>query len=200
MILVTSFDSINNTRSDNNKFLFYNINSANNNVLEGIFKKSKIDTVIHFPDIYSNDINSTLVLLKLMKKYNVKNLLFNSFGPSNLIIENILKNMCKSDSSFNVEILRPLSQFNEINSNMSVNDYIDMINKNRNLTVVSNNIEDRSKDTYSIYDSLRTIDNINSFKKQVKINSVDAALCYSKSKRAYRKFYNSYNHVLEIYA
>ena len=170
--------------------------------LENIFKKNKIDTVIHFTEINSNDINSTLVLLKLMKKYNVKNLIFNSCGFPNLLIENILKNMCKADESFNVEILKPTEKINT-NSNMSTNDYIDLINRNRKLKsidIIDSNIKEESDSLASIYDSLRTIDTINSFRKQVKTNSVDAALCYSKSKRAYRKFYNSYNHVLEIYA
>lgn len=75
-----------------------------------------------------------------MKKYNVKNFVFSSsatvygspktlpinedfplsttnpYGASKLIIENILKNICKADSSFNVAILR---YFNPVGAHKS---------------------------------------------------------------------------------
>ena len=123
-------------------FKFYKIDITNENDLEVVFKENKINSVIHFAalkavgesvekplEYYYNNLNSTLVLLKLMKKYDVKNFVFSSsatvygspktlpinedfplsttnpYGASKLIIENILKDICKADSSFNVAIL-----------------------------------------------------------------------------------------------
>lgn len=134
-------------------FKFYKIDITNENDLEVVFKENKIDSVIHFAalkavgesvekplEYYYNNLNSTLVLLKLMKKYNVKNFVFSSsatvygspktlpinedfplsttnpYGASKLIIENILKDICKADSSFNVAILR---YFNPVGAHKS---------------------------------------------------------------------------------
>lgn len=134
-------------------FRFYKIDITNENDLEVVFKENKIDSVIHFAalkavgesvekplEYYYNNLNSTLVLLKLMKKYNVKNFVFSSsatvygspktlpinedfplsttnpYGASKLIIENILKDICKADSSFNVAILR---YFNPVGAHKS---------------------------------------------------------------------------------
>lgn len=134
-------------------FKFYKIDITNEDDLEVVFKENKIDSVIHFAalkavgesvekplEYYYNNLNSTLVLLKLMKKYNVKNFVFSSsatvygspktlpinedfplsttnpYGASKLIIENILKDICKADSSFNVAILR---YFNPVGAHKS---------------------------------------------------------------------------------
>ena len=134
-------------------FKFYKIDITNENDLEVVFKENKINSVIHFAalkavgesvekplEYYYNNLNSTLVLLKLMKKYNVKNFVFSSsatvygspktlpinedfplsttnpYGASKLIIENILKDICKADSSFNVAILR---YFNPVGAHKS---------------------------------------------------------------------------------
>lgn len=134
-------------------FKFYKIDITSEDDLEVVFKENKIDSVIHFAalkavgesvekplEYYYNNLNSTLVLLKLMKKYNVKNFVFSSsatvygspktlpinedfplsttnpYGASKLIIENILKDICKADSSFNVAILR---YFNPVGAHKS---------------------------------------------------------------------------------
>lgn len=134
-------------------FKFYKIDITNEDDLEVVFKENKINSVIHFAalkavgesvekplEYYYNNLNSTLVLLKLMKKYNVKNFVFSSsatvygspktlpinedfplsttnpYGASKLIIENILKDICKADSSFNVAILR---YFNPVGAHKS---------------------------------------------------------------------------------
>ena len=134
-------------------FRFYKIDITNENDLEVVFKENKINSVIHFAalkavgesvekplEYYYNNLNSTLVLLKLMKKYNAKNFVFSSsatvygspktlpinedfplsttnpYGASKLIIENILKDICKADSSFNVAILR---YFNPVGAHKS---------------------------------------------------------------------------------
>lgn len=137
----------------NKNFKFYKIDITSEDNLEVVFKENKIDSVIHFAalkavgesvekplEYYYNNLNSTLVLLKLMKKYNVKNFVFSSsatvygspktlpinedfplsttnpYGASKLIIENILKDICKADSSFNVAILR---YFNPVGAHKS---------------------------------------------------------------------------------
>ena len=134
-------------------FRFYKIDITNENDLEVVFKENKINSVIHFAalkavgesvekplEYYYNNLNSTLVLLKLMKKYNVKNFVFSSsatvygspktlpinedfplsttnpYGASKLMIENILKDICNADSSFNVAILR---YFNPVGAHKS---------------------------------------------------------------------------------
>lgn len=134
-------------------FKFYKIDITNEDDLEVVFKENKIDSVIHFAalkavgesverplEYYYNNLNSTLVLLKLMKKYNVKNFVFSSsatvygspktlpinedfplsttnpYGASKLMIENILKDICNADSSFNVAILR---YFNPVGAHKS---------------------------------------------------------------------------------
>ncbi|MFN3996097.1 MAG: UDP-glucose 4-epimerase GalE, partial [bacterium] len=73
------------------KITFYKIDMTNYNLLEEVFKNHKIEIVIHFaaytlvnesekqPYKYLyNNINSTLNLLELMKKYEIKNLIFSS--------------------------------------------------------------------------------------------------------------------------
>ena len=81
-------------------------------------------------EYYSNNIINTLTVLNLMKKYNVKNFVFSSsatvygnphtcpitedfplsttnpYGATKLMIEDILRDIAKADSSFNIAILR----------------------------------------------------------------------------------------------
>lgn len=89
---------------------------------------------------YDNNINGTLVLLELMNKHNVKNIIFSSsatvygkpeylpidekhplsttnpYGATKLFIEEILRDLYKSDNSFNICILR---YFNPVGSHES---------------------------------------------------------------------------------
>ena len=132
---------------------FYEFNILDEKKTEEVFKENEIDAVIHCAafkavgesvekplEYYYNNINSTLVLLKLIKKYNVKNFVFSSsatvygspktlpinedfplsttnpYGASKLMIENILKDICNADSSFNVAILR---YFNPVGAHKS---------------------------------------------------------------------------------
>lgn len=91
-------------------------------------------------EYYVNNIINTLNLLELTKKYNIKNFVFSSsatvygnphtcpitenfplsttnpYGSTKLMIENMLKDICKIDSSFNVAILR---YFNPIGAHKS---------------------------------------------------------------------------------
>ncbi len=113
----------------------------------------QIDSVIHFAGLkavgesvekpleyYENNLTSTLVLLKTMRRYKVKNFVFSSsatvygdphtvpitedfplsatnpYGSTKLMIEQILKDLCKADKSLNVALLR---YFNPIGAHPS---------------------------------------------------------------------------------
>jgi len=115
--------------------------------MEDIFKKYSIDSVIHFAGLkavgesvqnpmeyYDNNVNGTLVLLKVMKKYNCKKIVFSSsatvydevdsstymplkesdstgkttnpYGSTKYMIERILSDIYTSDNEFKIVILR----------------------------------------------------------------------------------------------
>jgi UDP-glucose 4-epimerase len=70
---------------------FYEIDVCNKTALEEVFKKEKIDVVIHFAGLkavgesvakpllyYRNNLDSTLTLLELMSQYHVNNIIFSS--------------------------------------------------------------------------------------------------------------------------
>lgn len=91
-------------------------------------------------EYYSNNIKNTLVLLETMRKYNVKNFVFSSsatvygdphkcpiledfplsatnpYGQTKLMIENMLRDICKADKNLNVAILR---YFNPVGAHKS---------------------------------------------------------------------------------
>lgn len=137
----------------NKDFKFYQIDAANENELEVVFKENKIDSVIHFAaykavgesvenplDYYSNNLINTISVLKLMKKYNIKKFVFSSsatvygepevcpitedfplsttnpYGSTKLMVEEILRDIAKSDRSFNIAILR---YFNPVGAHSS---------------------------------------------------------------------------------
>lgn len=132
---------------------FYEIDIADKDKLEVVFKENKIDSVIHFAalkavgesvqkplEYYSNNLINTLVLLELMKKYDVKKFVFSSsatvygnpktcpiledfplsvtnpYGRTKLMVEDILRDICYSDKSMDVAILR---YFNPIGAHKS---------------------------------------------------------------------------------
>ena len=129
---------------------FYEIDLLDKEKLEIVFKENKIDAVIHFAGFkavgesvkkplmyYRNNIDSTLNLLELMVKYDVKKIVFSSsatvygdpeelpiketarlsvtnpYGATKLYIEGILKDLYVSDNSFRIAILR---YFNPVGS------------------------------------------------------------------------------------
>ncbi|RDY27401.1 UDP-glucose 4-epimerase GalE [Romboutsia weinsteinii] len=135
------------------KTKFYEIDITNGNDLEVVFKENKIDSVIHFAalkavgesvdkplEYYSNNLINTLVLLQVMKKYDVKKFVFSSsatvygdphtcpiledfplsttnpYGATKLMIEDMLRDMCKADDSLDVAILR---YFNPVGAHKS---------------------------------------------------------------------------------
>ncbi|WP_217077939.1 UDP-glucose 4-epimerase GalE [Clostridium baratii] len=126
------------------KIKFYNSDLTNFNSVEEIFNKEKIDSVIHFAalksvgesvkkplEYYNNNITGTLNLLTIMKKYNVKKIIFSSsatvygdsdimpvyeelpvmsatnpYGRTKTMIEDILRDIYMSDNSWNIVLLR----------------------------------------------------------------------------------------------
>ena len=135
-------------------FKFYEVDILDEVNLEKVFKENDIDSVIHFAGLkavgesvvkpleyYYNNITGTLVLLKLMKKYNCKKIVFSSsatvygdpeavpitedskvggttnpYGTTKLFIERILQDVSKADSDFSVSLLR---YFNPIGAHKS---------------------------------------------------------------------------------
>jgi UDP-glucose 4-epimerase len=132
---------------------FYKCDLLNESDVEKVFLENKIDSVIHFAalkavgesvsmplEYYHNNLTSTLNLLKLMKKFNVKNFVFSSsatvygepqtnpipeesplsatnpYGKTKLIIEDMLRDLYKSDNSWNVALLR---YFNPVGAHKS---------------------------------------------------------------------------------
>ena len=135
-------------------FKFYEVNILDEENLEKVFKENNIESVIHFAGLkavgesvekpieyYHNNITGTLVLLKLMKKYNCKKIVFSSsatvygdpeivpitedckvggttnpYGTSKLFIERILQDTCVADKKISVALLR---YFNPIGAHSS---------------------------------------------------------------------------------
>lgn len=133
---------------------FYNYDLLDEAKVDEVFKENKIEAVIHFAalkavgesvkkplEYYHNNLTSTLVLLKVMNKYNVKNIVFSSsatvygnskdvpfkessplqhatnpYGNTKSIIEDILRDLYKSDNSWNIALLR---YFNPIGAHES---------------------------------------------------------------------------------
>lgn len=132
---------------------FYKINILNEEALETVFRENEIDSVIHFAafkavgesvikpiEYYYNNLTTTLVILKLMQKYEVRNIVFSSsatvygnaevipiteesplsttnpYGATKLMIENILRDVYKADSRMNIALLR---YFNPVGAHSS---------------------------------------------------------------------------------
>ncbi len=123
--------------------IFYEQDLLDKAALENVFSSHNIDSVIHFAGYkavgesvqkpmmyYQNNLNSTLILCEVMKKFEVKNLVFSSsatvygdpesvpiteesalsatnpYGRTKLFIEYILKDLYTSDNSWNIALLR----------------------------------------------------------------------------------------------
>lgn len=137
------------------KIPFYEIDVRDSAELDKVFVENNIEAVIHFAGLkavgesvkkpleyYSNNIDSTLVLLDVMKKHNVKKIIFSSsatvygdpselpltenakvgigitnpYGRTKYMIEQILQDLSKSDENFQITILR---YFNPIGAHES---------------------------------------------------------------------------------
>ena len=115
----------------NKDFKFYELDYSNKEKMDKVFAENKIDSVIHFAgykavgesvekpiEYYTNNVSGTLNLLDVMRKHNVKTIIFSSsatvygdpevvpltemckiggtthpYGSSKLFIEQILKDV-----------------------------------------------------------------------------------------------------------
>lgn len=132
---------------------FYEADVQDESVLKRLFEENTIDAVIHFAGYkavgesvekplmyYENNLINTITLLKTMKKYNVKRIVFSSsatvygsnnkvpfnenmqlgainpYGRTKLFIEEILRDTFASDNSWSVALLR---YFNPVGAHKS---------------------------------------------------------------------------------
>ncbi len=132
---------------------FYEVDILDREALETVFANHTFDAVIHFAALkavgesvekpllyYHNNITGSIVLCDVMKKYNVKNIVFSSsatvygdpasvpikedfpvsttnpYGTTKLIMETILRDLYKADNIWNIAILR---YFNPIGAHES---------------------------------------------------------------------------------
>lgn len=135
------------------KIPLYNVDVCDNEAVDKLFSENKIDAVIHFAGLkavgescsipltyYRNNIDSTLTLLEVMKKYGVKNFVFSSsatvygvpetvplvetmptsctnpYGWTKLMNEQILTDATMADPELSVVLLR---YFNPIGAHES---------------------------------------------------------------------------------
>lgn len=135
-------------------FKFYKVDLLDQENLEKVFKENNIESVIHFAGLkavgesvakpieyYHNNITGTLILLKLMEKYNCKKIVFSSsatvygdpgnpkyvetmgrgnptspYGKTKAMIEEILEDTYAADNGMAISILR---YFNPIGAHSS---------------------------------------------------------------------------------
>lgn len=135
-------------------FKIYNVDATNRDELEPVFAENEIDTVIHFAGLksvgesvrlplkyYRNNIDSTLTILELMEKYDVRNIVFSSsatvygipkkvpitedmptggctnpYGKTKCMIEDILMDASVANKNLSVVLLR---YFNPIGAHES---------------------------------------------------------------------------------
>jgi len=151
----SKIDVIDKIKKITNKTIdFYQGDVCDKKILEEIFSTNKIDAVIHFAGYkavgesvkkplmyYKNNIESTLSLCEIMKKYDVKKIVFSSsatvygvpkdlpikeffkighatnpYGETKIINEKILLDIYNSDIEWNIAILR---YFNPIGAHKS---------------------------------------------------------------------------------
>lgn len=138
----------------NKDLCFYEGDMLDPAILSKVFEENKIDAVIDFAaykavgesvskpvEYYTNNVSSVLNLLKIMQKYNCKNLVFSSsatvygdpkvvpiteecevggttnpYGTSKLFVEKILTDLAQADKNWNIVILR---YFNPVGAHSS---------------------------------------------------------------------------------
>ncbi|MBC8062762.1 MAG: UDP-glucose 4-epimerase GalE [Clostridiaceae bacterium] len=137
----------------NKKLEFCELDILDENALEKVFSENNIDAVIHFAGLkavgescmipisyYHNNITGTLILCEVMRKHNVKNIVFSSsatvygmpksvpisedfplsatnpYGRTKLMIEQILQDVYLSDNNWSIALLR---YFNPIGAHES---------------------------------------------------------------------------------
>lgn len=162
IIIIDNFSNSNKNVLDkikkitNKEFKFYEIDYTIKEDLEKVFKENKIDAVLNFAgykavgesvskplEYYFNNISGALILLEIMKKYNVKKFIFSSsatvygnpkqmpiteefetggttnpYGTTKLYIEQILKDLYNSDNTWDICILRYFNPVGAHNSGL----------------------------------------------------------------------------------
>ncbi len=136
------------------KIRFYQADMRKMEELEPVFAENNIDVIIHFAGLkavgescekpyeyYENNISGTLNIIAMMKKYNVKKMVFSSsatvygnpevvpiteeckvggvtnpYGQTKLMLEQILTDIQRADPSFDIALLR---YFNPIGAHES---------------------------------------------------------------------------------
>jgi len=134
--------------------VLYKINVADKTALERVFQNERIDAVIHLAGLkavgesvqlplnyYSNNIEASLTLLKVMEEFDVKNLIFSSsavvygdpervpvtedmpvgqctnpYGWTKFMIEQIIRDYCRARPDFSAILLR---YFNPVGAHKS---------------------------------------------------------------------------------
>jgi UDP-glucose 4-epimerase len=136
-----------------NDFMFYQVDLLDKESVERVFSENQIEAVIHFAGLkavgesvqmplhyYHNNITGTLILCEVMKKHNVKKLVFSSsatvygmpktvpisenfplsatnpYGRTKLMIEEILRDLYTADKEWSISLLR---YFNPIGAHES---------------------------------------------------------------------------------
>lgn len=137
------------------KVTFFNVDICDYNSLSKVFKENDIEAVVHFAGLkavgesvrkpleyYTNNINGTLVLLKVMRENNCKKIVFSSsatvygmnnkapytedmptsatnpYGYTKVMIEQILRDVCVADEDFSVVSLRYFNPIGAHNSGL----------------------------------------------------------------------------------
>jgi UDP-glucose 4-epimerase len=127
----------------NKNLTFYKVDLLDRDHLENVFKNQSIDAVIHFAGLKSmgesvnipleyfhNNVSGTLTLLQVMKKHNVRNIVFSStagvygeakivpiteefplsvlnpYSRTKLMIEDILRDLFIAEPQWNIALLR----------------------------------------------------------------------------------------------
>jgi UDP-glucose 4-epimerase len=135
------------------QFKFYNVDLLDERKVDDVFRENDIEAVIHFAGLkavgesvdvplryYHNNITGTLILCDVMKRHNVKKMVFSSsatvygipkrfpisedfpigalnpYGRTKLMIEEILHDLYVSDSDWSIALLR---YFNPIGAHKS---------------------------------------------------------------------------------
>ena len=132
----------------------YNVDAADNDAMDKVFEENEIETVIHFAGLksvgesvslplkyYRNNLDSTLTILELMEKHDVRNIIFSSsatvygspkkvpitedmptggctnpYGKTKFMIEDILQDAAVANKNLSVVLLR---YFNPIGAHES---------------------------------------------------------------------------------
>jgi len=132
---------------------FQKIDLLDSKALDAVFESCSIDAVIHFAGLkavgesvtiplryYYNNVTGTLILCEVMKKHNIRNLVFSSsaaiygdphkvpitedfplspanpYGRAKLMIEEILRDLHRADKAWNIALLR---YFNAVGAHSS---------------------------------------------------------------------------------